>query len=85
LTILPRIARVDAFDAARLVGTRPPLRAGCAYVNPDQSEHSRQQTGLGLRSDRGDPGDFNARPGADPTQSNIRTLTGGRIRGSGPF
>jgi hypothetical protein len=77
---------LGAFDAQRLGGTRPPLAASYAYVDPYFIHHLPQQTGLGcgtigiipvdyLRGIRNNvPADFNPRPGTNPTLSTSKQI-----------
>ena len=72
---------VDAFDEGRLMGTRAPLPASYARVDPYYVEHLPQQTHLGCRAigmtpvdyvrgiENHIPSDFNPRPGTDPTDA----------------
>jgi phospholipase C len=71
---------LGAFDQSRLNGTRPPLPASYAYVDPYFVQHLPQQTRLGCRAigvipvdyvrgiQNNIPADFNPRPGTNPTE-----------------
>jgi phospholipase C len=77
---------IDAFDPDILAGSKMPLSAGYAYVDPTLIYNLPAQTGLGckaihvtpvdeLRGIRNNiPKDFNPRPGTEPTEATARRI-----------